>query len=415
MDLTDDPPAMLAEVEAELRTSRRRLFFGTRLETLYESAVRQESLRHCVRCGVIGLIVYDLLLATDQEVIPDLLDLSLLLHLFVVTPISLLCLWLMERGRMQPEGATTTLLLLITVITTFLFAKSHAPDSVFMPMALPLPVVYCAVVVRLPFAWTMMMATANLFLSGLAMSIHPGFDASGRTYVLASDAAMVLFMLAISFEAEAGRRQSFLVTLRETLKAAVLAETNRRLRGISDTDALTGVGNRRFFDATLERLWTAPHPAGWMLGLMMIDIDHFKRLNDRFGHLAGDACLRAVAETMRRQVRQEGDHLARYGGEEFAVLLSNRTPSEAAEVAERIRRAVEEMAIDIEGVSGSISVTVSIGYATGAPGAGALQTTLIAAADASLYTAKQNGRNRIHPPPLRVVVNEPAAAAVMAT
>jgi diguanylate cyclase (GGDEF)-like protein len=410
MDISDDPAAMLAEVEAELRTSRSRLFFGARLESLYETAGRKDFARHCVRTGALGLLIYNIFLLSDAQIIPDVMGLSIFLHLFVATPLALLCLWLTERGRMAPEGATTTILLIVTLIMVVLFDRSRAPDCVFMPIVLPLPVVFCAVVVRLPFVWTMMLAAANLFLSMIAVSNHPDIHAAARQYLLMSDAAMVCFMLAVSYSAEASARQAYLLSLRDSLRGAVLSETNRRLRGISDTDALTGIGNRRFFDATLERLWTAPHPPGWMLGLLMIDIDHFKRLNDRHGHLAGDVCLRAAAEAMRRQVRHEGDHLARYGGEEFAVLLSNRSASEVAEIAERIRRAVEELEIEVEGASAGLSVTVSIGHATGAPGAGALQTSLIAAADASLYTAKHNGRNRIHPPLLRVVVNEPAIA-----
>jgi diguanylate cyclase (GGDEF)-like protein len=124
--------------------------------------------------------------------------------------------------------------------------------------------------------------------------------------------------------------------------------------------------------------------------LLMIDIDGFKVFNDRYGHAAGDQCLRTVAQCLSTRLRQ-GDLLARFGGEEFAVLLRNMVGAEALDVAERLRQSVETLPIFVAGVP--VGVTISIGIAEA--GTGDEPATLLMAADAALYAAKEAGRNKI--------------------
>ena len=125
----------------------------------------------------------------------------------------------------------------------------------------------------------------------------------------------------------------------------------------------------------------------------MIDIDHFKRLNDRYGHLRGDDALRRVAGALRTVVKRPGDFLARYGGEEFVLLLTETAEAGALHMAEKLRRAVE--ALHIENADSSFGiVTVSIGVASAMPALDAPAAAVLNAADAALYRAKQQGRNR---------------------
>jgi diguanylate cyclase (GGDEF)-like protein len=126
----------------------------------------------------------------------------------------------------------------------------------------------------------------------------------------------------------------------------------------------------------------------------MIDIDHFKLLNDRFGHPAGDACLRAVAQALRRALVRPGDVLARYGGEEFIALLHEADAAGALVVAERLRAAVEALGLEHPDSAARV-VTVSIGAASAATLGEGTAASLIAAADASLYEAKCGGRNQV--------------------
>jgi two-component system, chemotaxis family, response regulator WspR len=125
---------------------------------------------------------------------------------------------------------------------------------------------------------------------------------------------------------------------------------------------------------------------------LMVDIDNFKRFNDHFGHLAGDDCLRRVAAAMRASLR-EGDFIARMGGEEFFVLIDAASIASAQATAERLRQAVEQMAIAHDGVAGQAVATVSVGIALISPGPETDPASLIEAADAALYEAKRNGRN----------------------
>lgn len=166
------------------------------------------------------------------------------------------------------------------------------------------------------------------------------------------------------------------------------------LRAIAWIDALTGVANRRFFDqalATAVRRRLGDHQP---LSVLMIDIDHFKLLNDRYGHPTGDACLRAVANALRQALGRPGDVLARYGGEEFVALLHEADADGARVVAERLRAAVQALAIENAGSAFGI-VSVSVGTASGTLLADADAALLVDAADKALYEAKCAGRNRV--------------------
>lgn len=160
----------------------------------------------------------------------------------------------------------------------------------------------------------------------------------------------------------------------------------RRLRQLAFTDALTGVGNRGAFltrfDQTLRR-----NKGSSFLSLLLIDVDHFKAVNDKCGHQVGDEVLRQVAQLLRSSLRQN-EFLARYGGEEFVVILPSINETDAKGIAERLRRVISEHNWPI------IAVTVSIGLATVTSGEAGV-AELVRAADQALYAAKAGGRNRV--------------------
>jgi len=172
-----------------------------------------------------------------------------------------------------------------------------------------------------------------------------------------------------------------------------LALTNLRmreaLRSQSVRDPLTGLFNRRYFDETLQRELAAFRRGGAPLSVLMLDLDHFKRINDTFGHTAGDDALRALGRLMRSTFR-ESDVICRYGGEEFAVILMNSDLSGAYAKAEAFRHAVEDASISANGHDMG-RVTTSVGVACSAEFEDVAQ--LVHAADAALYQAKRRGRN----------------------
>ena len=166
------------------------------------------------------------------------------------------------------------------------------------------------------------------------------------------------------------------------------------LRELTLTDSLTGVANRRAFDERLESEWRRALRARTPLSLIMLDIDHFKAYNDRYGHPAGDACLRQVASQLVQCAARSDDLAARYGGEEFALLLPCTDLIGAEGVARTVIEAVDGLGISHGGSSTAPHVTVSIGVACAVPAQDLAPGALVALADRLLYLAKNGGRHR---------------------
>ncbi|KZN15831.1 MULTISPECIES: GGDEF domain-containing protein [Pseudomonas] len=188
-------------------------------------------------------------------------------------------------------------------------------------------------------------------------------------------------------EQEQGNLESLLSTLLFPMRNALLyrAATQSALR-----DPLTDTGNRIAMDQTLEREIEMSRRHSQPLSLLMLDIDHFKQINDTYGHSAGDEVLKAVAASIKNQLRNV-DMVFRFGGEEFLILLSNTNREAAAMIGERLRFAAQAQDYEAEGKM--IELTVSIGCSTLLPGESA--ESLLRRADSALYVAKREGRNRL--------------------
>jgi diguanylate cyclase (GGDEF)-like protein len=171
-------------------------------------------------------------------------------------------------------------------------------------------------------------------------------------------------------------------------------ELESELLRLARTDSLTQLGNRRLFDESLKREWERAARLRKPLSLMMLDIDWFKKYNDLYGHPAGDVALRAVAVCIAEGIHRPTDICARYGGEEFIVVLPETNLSGTFHVAEKIRKAVEKMALVHHGSALGV-VTVSVGLASLVPRQQDDAQILIDAADEAMYRAKQAGRNRV--------------------
>jgi len=177
-------------------------------------------------------------------------------------------------------------------------------------------------------------------------------------------------------------------------RTAALKIANDQLEALSNTDGLTGIANRRSFDSGLAQEWKRAQRAGSSLALLLIDVDRFKHFNDRYGHLAGDDCLRALGKILAKEGRRPGDLVARYGGEEFVVLLPGTSLPDALERARHTQQAVWSLAIEHAGTPAAI-VTVSLGVAAQAPSRQQSADDLLRHADQALYQAKRAGRNRV--------------------
>ncbi|OYT73375.1 MAG: hypothetical protein CFK52_02065 [Chloracidobacterium sp. CP2_5A] len=173
-----------------------------------------------------------------------------------------------------------------------------------------------------------------------------------------------------------------------------LEEANQALHQLSYSDALTGVANRRRFNEYLDQEWRRALRKQSPLSLLMLDVDHFKRLNDLAGHQHGDACLRKVGAALMTSIRRAGDLVARYGGEEFAVILPEAQSDWLMTFAEDLRMTIANLGIPHQASPYGV-LTVSIGAATAVPLERHRVGDLIAAADNALYAAKEAGRNRV--------------------
>ena len=231
-------------------------------------------------------------------------------------------------------------------------------------------------------------------LSGLPLIVTVG-EAVSDIYApwrkKALEIGGVLFLLC-------GSTMSLCLLFRRELQRRVAAESELRataamLAVTAETDALTDLGNRRHFTKALDREWRSAIRNETRLSLLLLDVDRFKLFNDRYGHQEGDEVLRMVAGCLRASLNRAPDVAARYGGEEFVVILPDTDAAGAVVIAERIRMAVQRLAI-VHQSSEYGSVTVSIGAASMRPRLGQDSAMLLRDADASLYEAKRLGRNQ---------------------
>ncbi|RME34465.1 MAG: diguanylate cyclase [Gammaproteobacteria bacterium] len=211
-----------------------------------------------------------------------------------------------------------------------------------------------------------------------------------------------LFGMLAAYLLEYDSRRTFLLLrqLRESRRRLWgvnrdMERINARLHSLARTDELTGLANRRSFYEAFGREWNRARRYGGPISAVMLDIDHFKEVNDRYGHQTGDEYLRSVAQVLSRAAQRAGDLVARLGGEEFILVLPGTVAREAARVAERVRRELEELALPNVDAPTGPRLTISAGVASLRPGEDNSPDDLIRLADEALYRAKEEGRNRV--------------------
>lgn len=223
--------------------------------------------------------------------------------------------------------------------------------------------------------------------------------AAGVMSVLIAPAYFSVSLIATSISLTAFAIQTIRIQVRYRDIQSKMAALHTHLQDLALTDPLTGVGNRRGYDLHIDQAWKWAARSKRTFSLLIIDIDHFKMLNDLFGHHEGDLCLRAVSHVLVSVSRNNRDYMARYGGEEFAVILHDVGADAAEKVAARICRAIEALQFRNKTPIGDI-VTVSIGIAASCDAD--TPTELFQLADAALYQAKLAGRNQVSKAKCRV-------------
>jgi diguanylate cyclase (GGDEF)-like protein len=359
------------------------LTFEGELEPEFRQTVLDEKLGQ-IRvnlCLAITLVI----VASAMQVTPlghDLNRIAAMIHLLVMIPLLLACLAASFSVRRQliypPLTLAVSIVVGLGVVAIQLIAALGGTTILFS--GLVLTVIFIYFMGGLIFYHGLAanaVVTIVYLVAGIVLRL-PGRDFG---YNAMSIVAVNLFCASVVYMHEKTSRTRF-------LEGALLREMVAR-------DGLTGIQNRRMFDQYIHHAWYQAIRESTRVAVLLIDIDCFKDYNDRYGHQAGDECLRAVALTLSRCARRPLDFVARYGGEEFAIVLYDASREYVAEVLTRIQRSVAELNIPHEASRVASRLTVSIGAAFILPGSSRTPEGLIQLADEALYSAKEQGRNRV--------------------
>jgi len=378
------PPSLEGLHDSPYAAELRRAHPGSRFAAAMESDYRQGFLRDSrtlvrLSCTLAVLLIalrgLEVLIGigTGEPSLPAYL--SALADSFILVWLA----WSRGYERFYPSWAPVLILLRSCLVATEL-VRVAAHGQLDVLMLLPLLLIgpfffmglrYRTALVIVCVTGASMLAAAVIYHLPPAVAFHCGAFAVISIATLAVAAQQI----------EKRSRRAF-------LESRLVAE-------LAQHDVLTWTKNRRVFDEYLPRLWRQASEDGRSLAILLLDVDHFKPYNDRYGHQAGDVALRKVAHAIQACVRRPLDLVARYGGEEFTAILYDTDASRTASAAERIRKAVEELAIEHRGSRAGPILTISIGAAVIAPDPRRSPSGALQLADEALYRAKSKGRNRI--------------------
>ncbi len=383
------------QVDDALESGLPRLTFPSDLELLFERETGSYRRNQVTLFLLIAVLIYDFFLFTDRTIISDIFETALITRLGVITPVMLILLALIRRG-VSPvfrESSIAVLTNLAGFSLIFLIALSNDQNKIFYHPGIILVVTYSNLVVRLRFRYALVSSMTLFFGYILFYPNLPHVPPQVTTTNIAMLFCCNIMTLYANYALEHEHRISFLLTLRERIRQGELTSQNRKLTRLILLDPLTKLANRREIDDWIEQMGEEPHPNS--LAIIMLDIDHFKKYNDTYGHPAGDECLRQVAKELRKAVHRRGDIVGRIGGEEFVVLLPESNMQGAARKAEEIRRGIFELSIPNAGSSVAPVLTISAGVSAGEIHFPHDVKKLLLDADQALYQAKTNGRNQV--------------------
>ncbi len=382
-----------------------RLAFPAALEAAFERDTSKSRCRRLAISVLIGVFLYDAFILDDLILNFARAGQMMAVQLGVVTPLACvlaLFIW-REPPKLWRELAGTVVALFASASVAYFTRLVPEPVRLPVMFGMIVTITFANAVLHLRFAYAVASSLGSLAVFVIALRAPPVLAWPIATYTSMLVGAAILLTLLANHRLERELRRVYLLGLRERLLGLGLSDTNRQLERLSYHDALTGLPNRRLLAARLAELWdesndgAGANPAP--IGLLIIDIDFFKAYNDFYGHLAGDACLRAVAALLRQHMRAGIDLIARYGGEEFIAVMPGLDLPTCCQIAERIREAVAAARLPHRGRGGDDYLTVSIGVAALSPVAAASPGELIRRADSALYRAKEAGRNRISDAP----------------
>jgi diguanylate cyclase (GGDEF)-like protein len=380
-------PGDTGSLDADTRAAIARFRFEYPLERQFQDAYLERNLPRArfataIYLGLVLVMTAINLLGGLAPLAEAALQPIYILRIGVACPaLALILVATYHRGlqkRYQTIAATAVIIAGVSVMTiSGIAAASGLPQ---FQMGDVLVLVYATLFLGLLFRVVVIVAL-SLLLAFVTVGVVLGVPHQDLVF-----AASVLIATGLMVVLSAGRV--------ERLVRTSFVET-QRLSDIAERDGLSGLYNRRMFDTLTRRLWQQAQRNADSLQIILVDIDHFKRFNDLYGHQAGDDCIRQVASIIARAAKRPLDFCARYGGEEFALVLYAPLGNDPGALAEQIRRDIMLEGLPHADSDAASVITVSVGSALAEPGTKRSLAGLIQTADEALYRAKQIGRNRV--------------------
>ncbi|WAP69450.1 GGDEF domain-containing protein [Jiella pelagia] len=362
----------------------------------YEADSRQERIRH-LRVGIVaGILSYNSYDLISFFTFPDVAKQAIVLRLIITALAAAVWFWLPRLTAFWREMLLLGAMLAACAVPLYLFAATRAPNGALSFIDFLLTIVFGIAILQVRFPAAIMLTAVCWTAGQLVVIFRPELTFDARLALSMQLLMASYFLLLSSWLMQRSHRQAYLAKLRETERSRGLELARQSFAELSMTDALTGLGNRRCLDEVLSD-WLAETRSGRMqFALIMLDVDHFKAYNDRYGHPAGDQCLKEIGAALASFARQGSDVVARYGGEEFVVLMRAVSRPVAHDRARDLVEAIADLAIvHAARPDGECRVTVSAGLTHLDIGADRSEQDVLAEADIALYGAKRAGRGRI--------------------
>lgn len=390
------PPTLTDLIDAELgkRCAARR---APELASIYEQRSEASQWQSARVSSQTAGIVYIAFLVTDAVLIPDVALVSIAMRFITGMLLVLGVDLLIRRGLRSAIVDDFCAATIVVAYATWLTCASTSAHDLNVSYYMTYGTLFMTgqnVFFNFRFRLAILSSTSMLaiFFLFLLTSIHPSF--AFLTAIATLHISVYGLTLFVNWKLNEERYRVFLNSMQAEIRQAEAAERGAALLRLSTTDALTGLANRRAIDDELRTFWDRWQSSGKSFAVVLVDVDHFKRYNDHYGHQEGDRCLVAVAAAMAKACAPGPCVLGRFGGEEFILLFRCAAREQLASVAENVRRAVEDLRIAHEQrPDPSHIVTVSIGAALSSDVTGAKVERLITEADRALYMAKKSSRN----------------------
>jgi len=392
-------PALEAETERLLSQRTRDIRFSPEMVRAYRKKDWPQRSKIARAWMVWVALISMAFVPVSQLLAPEILWLTTAISGLLVPALHACAYLVWRKPRSAAVEGLSLMLLMSSVMIAYGFLAVAAGGSDYERFLICIMYVntIAIVIFNVDYVW-------SLSLMVCSTGIFFGFEIFNPAIDLKEAIGTSVFYAAGIYAATVARKtqsilgqKAFLTSLRSQYRSDALKSANHQLEILATRDPLTGLGNRRSATDFIERLWRDSTIPKACIAFIMADIDLFKRLNDTAGHAAGDECIRRVAKTIEESVRLDEDAVFRYGGEEFLAVLANATPDLAWTIAERIRSAVEALAIvnpgidPADGCAGQVTISLGVAFAH----EDATPENVAKWADDALYDAKRCGKNMV--------------------